>query len=160
MEREFVERYGLFFATTTGASRTAGRLHGWLQICDPPHQSLGQLTRVMEMSKAAISPMIRQLEQMQYVERAPIGGTREHYYQLKGGGAASSMITDRGRFLAHGREVAQLGLDAIGDDAPRRERLEEFLDLYTFIEEKFGADLIAEWEKYRARRRADRQQHD
>ncbi|TDD20546.1 GbsR/MarR family transcriptional regulator [Nonomuraea diastatica] len=155
-ERDFVERYALFFASTTGVSRTAGRLHGWLQVCDPPHQSLTQLADVVELSKASVSPMIRQLEQLQFVERAPIPGTREHYYQLKGSGDASRMIEDRGKFFAWGRQLAELGLEAVGEDPARRERLEEFLDLYTFMEEEFGARLISEWEKYRQDRRAAR----
>ncbi|MBF8184738.1 MarR family transcriptional regulator [Nonomuraea sp. K274] len=159
-ERDFVERYALFFEATTGVSRTAGRLHGWLQICDPPHQSLTQLANVVELSKAAVSPMIRQLEQLQFVERAPIPSTREHYYQLKGGGDASRMIEGRAKMLTLGRQIAELGLEAVGDDAARRERLEEFLDLYTFMEEKLGAQLITEWEKYRQDRRAQRPQAD
>jgi hypothetical protein len=38
-EREFIERSGLFYEAA-GGPRTAGRILGWLLICDPPHQSI------------------------------------------------------------------------------------------------------------------------
>jgi DNA-binding MarR family transcriptional regulator len=155
-ERDFIERYGLFFEATAGASRTAGRLHGWLLICDPPHQSLTQLANVVELSKAAVSPVIRQLEQLQFVERVPLSATREHFYRLRRGDDAARMIDDRLKVLAAGRRIAELGLEAVGDDMARRERLEEFLDLYTFLEERLGPQLMADWEKYRQERQARR----
>lgn len=157
-ELEFVERYAYFFETT-GGTRSAGRLHGWLQICDPPHQSLKELATALAVSRAAVSVTIRQLEQARYVERAPVSAGREHYYQVTGAGNAARFIEERMKMLTVGRSVAEIGLAAIGDDPMRRERLEEMHDLYSFLGDEYGEKLTRRWTTYRnARRKARREQ--
>ena len=69
-EAEFVDRMGLFFELL-GATRTMGRIYGWLLICDPPQQSLGQLAEALSVSKASISTVARQLLEGGMVERLP-----------------------------------------------------------------------------------------
>ena len=44
-EQWFVEEAGIVFEQT-GLPRMAGRIFGWLLICDPPHQSTDQLAEV------------------------------------------------------------------------------------------------------------------
>src|ERR1700738_4029428 len=69
-EAEFVDRMGLFFETI-GATRTMGRLYGWLWICEPPQQSLSELAAALTVSKASVSTVARQLQEGGMVERLP-----------------------------------------------------------------------------------------
>jgi DNA-binding MarR family transcriptional regulator len=154
-EREFIERLGLFFEMA-GAPRMSGRLFAWLLICDPPHQSITELATALEVSKATISTISRQMQQGQMIERIPAPGSRQHHYQLKSGGW-TQIIQSRMAFTGDAREAARAGLSAIGDAPPeRRERLEEFLDFYTFLEQEFTDELIRRWEKYRNEKRDER----
>ncbi len=67
---EFVDRLGLFFELL-GATRTMGRVYGWLLICDPAQQSVTQLADALSVSKASISTVAWQLLEGGMVERLP-----------------------------------------------------------------------------------------
>ncbi|MDT4998662.1 MAG: hypothetical protein QOK12_767, partial [Mycobacterium sp.] len=67
-EAEFVDRFGLFMERL-GATRTMGRVYGWLLICDPPRQSLTELAEVLSVSKASVSTVARQLQEGGMIER-------------------------------------------------------------------------------------------
>ena len=83
-ESEFVARMGLFFEMT-GGPRTMGRLYGWLLICDPPQQSLSELTTALSVSKASVSTVARQLQDSGMIERLP-SPSRQHHYRVTPGG--------------------------------------------------------------------------
>ncbi|MCW6004417.1 MarR family transcriptional regulator [Micromonospora sp. CPCC 205371] len=151
-EREFVERIGLFMEQL-GGTRMMGRIYGWLTICPAEHQSITELAEVLQVSKASISTVIRQLEQGQIVERAPVSGTRQHHYRLRPGGWAQVMRA-RAVLGRVGVDAAEYGLAVIDDDrGGRRERLEELRDYFTFVTSEFGDEMVRRWEAYRKRRR-------
>ena len=113
-EREFVERFGLFFEMA-GGSRMAGRLFGWLLICDPAQQSITELAAALEVSKASISTVIRQMQQAGFVERVPVAGSRQHHYRLTAGGWPR-IVQARMGFVEMGRELAEYGMRTLGGD--------------------------------------------
>lgn len=154
-EREFVDRLGLLFEIL-GGPRTMGRIFGWLMICEPSHQSITEIARALRVSKASVSTLIRQLEASQMVERVPVAGTRQHHYRVTEGGWAQ--VIERRRHRARfAVEAAEFGLTVVGADRhEQRERLEEFRDFYTFMENDAADELIRRWEEYRKSRRDDR----
>src|SRR5512142_2974957 len=83
-ERHFVEDVGLFFEQM-GYPRMAGRILGWLLICDPPQQSSEQLAQVLLASKGSLSTMTRLLIQIGLIERVALPGERRDYFRLKPG---------------------------------------------------------------------------
>src|SRR5512135_2854177 len=83
-ERHFVEDVALFFEEL-GFPRMAGRILGWLLICDPPEQSAGQLAQVLQASKGSLSTMTRLLIQMGLVERVGLPGERRDYFRIRPG---------------------------------------------------------------------------
>ncbi len=150
-EREFVERLGQFF-TMLGATRTMGRIYGWLLLRDPDHQSITELSAGLGASKASISTVARQLQEAQIVERAPVPGSREHHYRLTPGGWAQILRSRLGR-LGVGVAAAEYGLSVVGDDRPvTRERLREMRDFFAFVEQEFGDELLRRWEAFRVGR--------
>lgn len=154
-EREFVGRFGLF-TEMAGQSRVRGLLTGWLLICDPAHQSITELSSALDISKASVSTVIRQLQQAKMVERHPVAGTRQHYYRLAGGGWVD-ILRSRWEFIPLGRRISEDGLALVAQDPQRRHRIEEYVDFLSFMEDELDELIVARWQKYRSARIKERE---
>ncbi|HWF68378.1 MAG TPA: MarR family transcriptional regulator [Mycobacterium sp.] len=151
-EAEFVDRIGLFFETI-GATRTMGRLYGWLMICEPPQQSLGELAAALSVSKASVSTVARQLQEAGMIERLP-SASRQHRYRITPGGF-THVLNVQLTLMGSGIPAADFGLQLLGDDRPeQRERLQDFRDFCEFSASDYREELTRRWEQYRAERRA------
>jgi hypothetical protein len=80
-QAEFVERVGRYWEGW-GQPRTAGRILGWLMICDPPEQSSSALAVVLSVSAGSVSTTTRQLHQMGLIDRVTFPGDRVSYFRL------------------------------------------------------------------------------
>lgn len=150
-EAEFVDRVGLFMEML-GATRTMGRVYGWLLICDPPQQSLSELTRALSVSKASVSTVARQLQDSGMIERLP-SPTRQHHYRVTPGGFSSVLDTQLS-LMKPGIDIADFGLSVLKQDrAEQRERLEDFRDFCEFSAQDYREELMQRWNDYRAKRR-------
>ncbi|OBG24215.1 GbsR/MarR family transcriptional regulator [Mycobacterium sp. 852002-51057_SCH5723018] len=150
-EGEFVDRIGLFFELL-GASRTMGRIYGWLLICDPPQQSLTQLAAALSVSKASISTVARQLQDGGMVERLP-SPNRQHLYRVTPGGFTSVLETQLS-LMRRGIEPAEFALSVLGDDrAEQRQRVEDFRDFCEFCTQAYRDQLMRMWTEYREGRK-------
>jgi DNA-binding transcriptional regulator GbsR (MarR family) len=148
-EAEFVDRVGLFFEMLA-APKTMGRIYGWLMICDPPHQSLSELTETLGVSKASVSTVIRPMQQGGLVERLP-ASTRRHHYRITPGGWTRVMQVQFSR-VRMGLDAAEFGLSIVGEDRPeQRERLEDFRDFLAFTEADAGDEFLRRWARYRGK---------
>jgi DNA-binding MarR family transcriptional regulator len=156
VEREFAERMALFFEQL-GGTRTMGLIYGWLNVCDPPHQSITELANALGISKASVSTVVRQLEQAQMVERVPPApGSRQHHYEVRAGGWAQIMRARIAR-LGPGAAAADHALSSLGPDrAQQRERLAEMRDFFLFVETEYADGLARRWEEHRKRTRGKR----
>jgi DNA-binding MarR family transcriptional regulator len=151
-EGEFVDRMGLFFETL-GASRTMGRIYGWLLICNPAQQSLSELAATLSVSKASVSTVARQLLEAGMVERLP-SASRQHRYRITPGGF-THVLNVQLTLMGSGIQAADFGLQLLGDDrAEQRERLQDFRDFCEFSISDYRDELVQRWEQYRAERRA------
>jgi len=150
-EAEFVDRLGLFFELL-GATRTMGRLYGWLLICDPPQQSLTELANALSVSKASVSTVARQLLEGGMVERLP-SPNRQHLYRVTPGGFTSVLETQLS-LMRRGIEPAEFALSVLGEDrAEQRRRVEDFRDFCEFCTRAYRDQLMEMWTEYRAKRR-------
>jgi DNA-binding transcriptional regulator GbsR (MarR family) len=150
-EAEFVDRMGLFFELL-GASRTMGRIYGWLLICDPPQQSLTQLADALSVSKASVSTVARQLQEGGMIERLP-SPNRQHLYRVTPGGFTSVLETQLS-LMRRGIEPAEFALSVLGDDrAEQRQRVEDFRDFCEFCTQAYRDQLMRMWTEYREGRK-------
>ncbi|HET7072801.1 MAG TPA: MarR family transcriptional regulator [Mycobacterium sp.] len=150
-EAEFVDRLGLFFELL-GATRTMGRLYGWLLICDPPQQSLTQLANALSVSKASISTVARQLQEGGMVERLP-SPNRQHLYRVTSGGFTSVLETQLS-LMRLGIEPAEFALSVLREDrVEQRQRVEDFRDFCQFCTQAYRDQLMRMWTEYRETRR-------
>jgi len=142
-QEDYVARMGELFSQL-GHQRIAGRLLGWLLICDPPHQSATQLATVSGASKASVSINLRLLVAAGLVERTGVPGQRRTHYQLR---PAAWTLDLRAKLAqtAELRRLADEGLDLLKDaPAIRRERLGAMRDFYAFMERELPA-VIDKW---------------
>jgi DNA-binding transcriptional regulator GbsR (MarR family) len=146
-EKHFVEDVGLLLEEG-GLPRMAGRILGWLLICDPPHQSTKELAETLQASKGSISTMTRLLIQLGVIERVALPGQRRDHFQIKPGGWSQMVMRDIAE-ISTGYQLAERGLQLLdGRPVESQERLKEARDLYAFLEREYPR-LIERWEKER-----------
>ncbi len=146
-ERHFVEDVGLYFEQM-GYPRMAGRILGWLLICDPPVQSAGELADVLQASKGSLSTMTRLLIQVGLIERAGLPGQRRDYFRIRPG-AWPQLIKVQMQSMTGLHQMVERGLTMLQDRDPAlQQRLREAHDLYAFLERELPA-LLRRWEQER-----------
>src|SRR3954471_20801077 len=67
---------GRFSARRYGFPPMVGRLIGYLAVCDPPEQSIGELADALLASRSAITGAVKQLEAFHVVRRTQAAGER------------------------------------------------------------------------------------
>ncbi|MEV7008870.1 MarR family transcriptional regulator [Streptosporangium sp. NPDC051022] len=145
-EIEFVDRMGLIMERL-GGTRTMGRMHAWLMICDPPDRSLTELAAELGVSKTAVSTVARQLELSGMVERVPTS-TREHRYRMISGGWDQVMRVQLA-VVRQSLDTLDFGLSVIGDDrSGQRDRLEDTREFFAFILQDSDG-MFERWKEYR-----------
>ena len=132
-KQHFAEDVGIAFEVFN-LPRMAGRILGYLLVCNPPHQTAGELMAAVGGSKGSISTMTQLLIHSGLVERIGIPARRVTYYHVKPS-AWIELIKNRMGFLKTMKELAAHGLVILEDeDAEQRQRLEDIYDLYSFLE--------------------------
>lgn len=148
--KQFTDEMGFFFEKI-GYPRMAGRIWGWLLICDPPEQTAAQIAEALSASRGSISSMTRLL-QMWGVERTGIPGKRGCCYRVKADSFVNLLHTEAGMFTEI-RNLIERGLDAMKDEPKKvRERLIEGYDLFSYVEKEYPL-LIEKWQEQRKKGR-------
>ncbi|RME65683.1 MAG: MarR family transcriptional regulator [Caldilineae bacterium] len=146
-EQQYVEDFGLF-AEQIGMTRMAGRILAWLLICDPPHQTLNELTEALQASKSAVSTTARMLATFGMLERFSVPGERRDYYRLAPDLWVGALDRANQQFQGF-RKMAERGLALLDGEPPeRRQRLEEMYALYAFIEREYP-QILEHWRQGR-----------
>ena len=146
-QQQYIEDFGLF-AEQIGLTRMAGRILGWLLICDPPHQTMHELVNALQTSKSSISTTTRMLITFGMLERVSLPGERRDYYRLVPDLWTSAMERSSQQFTGF-RKMADRGLALLANAEPeRRQRLQEMHDLYTFIAREFP-QIMERWREER-----------
>lgn len=145
--RQFVEDMGLSYEDE-GFPPMAGRLTGWLLICDPPHQTAGELAEALEASPGSISTTTRMLVTCGLVERISVPGQRGVAFRIRR--RASVEILRRWAEKSRAsRELAARGLQLLqGEVAERQERLRDHHHFHEFFEREIPA-LLERYERER-----------
>lgn len=143
-ELDFADAIAAFFARE-GMPLIAGRVVGWLLICDPPEQTAAGLAEVLQVSRSSISSATRLLTPSGLVEGIRRRGERQEFFRIAADGW-SRMLLRRYEQTAAFRDLVAGGL-AVLDDAPpeRRERLENVHALYGFLAGELPA-LLQRWQ--------------
>ncbi len=131
----FVEEFALAYEAV-GVPRVAGRILGWLMVCDPPEQTPSQLVATLGVSKASISTMTRLLTQMHLIEKVPKRGARSDFYRIRPGIWTQRVRNGLASLVIY-KQLAEKGLKLMETAPPERsERLLEMHQIYSFFEEE------------------------
>jgi biotin operon repressor len=147
-ERLLVEEFGLLYEQM-GGTRMAGRVSGWLLLCDPPVQSLTQIADALGVSKAAVSTAARSLLQTGVLERVGEPGARGDYYRALPGPMDTVLGVNHALTL---KSLVDRGLGLVADKDQSQSNyvllheLSEFLD---FLKSEIPG-LLARWNERRA----------
>jgi DNA-binding MarR family transcriptional regulator len=132
-ERQYAEEVGMVLAGM-GMTPAYGKLLGWLLICDPPTQSLADLSTALGLSKGSVSTGMRTLERLGLVRRVASPGTRGHVYEVTPH-ALMDLAAPAGQQYAVMRALMERGLTLLEDPrSPRAERLRASREFFAFIE--------------------------
>ena len=134
-ESTFVEEMGQFLGSI-GMTPMAGRMWGWLLICDPADQTAADISSALQASRGAISGTARLLATAGLIRRTTRPGDRREYFSAPPE-ALDSMLASAGAIYRQMREIAERGLAATAGRPPEaRARLEEFRDVMAFVEQE------------------------
>jgi DNA-binding transcriptional regulator GbsR (MarR family) len=137
-ESRFVEGMGQFLGST-GMPPMAGRIWGWLLVCDPPDQTAADLAEALHASRGAISGTARLLETGGFIRRTTRRGDRREYFSAPPE-AFRALLAGAGTTYRRFREVTEQGLAAIADrPAAAHERLLEVHEFTAYVERELPA---------------------
>jgi len=152
----WADRAGRYYVRQYNIPPVAGRVVGYLAVCDPPQQTIDELAETLLASRSAIAGAVKLLEGYRAVRRERAAGDRVDRVSL-----APSALEPRGFDPVVYKELAGLardGLAVLPDDAPadRRAVLEEVAALADFLAEKMPA-VFEEWRARRETLRSSRE---
>jgi DNA-binding transcriptional regulator GbsR (MarR family) len=141
-KQQFVEECGLYFEHA-GLTRIAGRIIGWLLICEPPYQLQSDLVDALGASKSSISVALKDLTILYLVERYSVPGDRRTFYRTSKD-MWSRSFRARMHQVTELKELSERGLEALKDEPSRvKQRLEFMRDMNAFMEVEFPKMLDA-----------------
>ena len=131
-ESEFVEEMGRFLGSI-GMTPMAGRMWGYLLICEPPEQTAAEIAEALKASRGAISGTARLLAGPGLIRRTTRPGDRREYFSAPHE-ALDSMLASAGAIYRQMREIAERGLAANAERTPAgRARLPGVPNVTTFF---------------------------
>jgi DNA-binding MarR family transcriptional regulator len=134
--RAWVEDFALLLERE-GLARTAGRIFGWLLVCHPAEQGLGELCRALGSSKGGVSTMARMLQQAGLVERVRLPGARRDAYRISPDQWVSMWRRRQAMTAAISAQLARGKALLAGQPVARRARLEGLAEEYAWAEQIF-----------------------
>lgn len=79
---EWVERLAKYCSDQDGVPLIAGRVLGWLMICDPPEQSAQQIATAIGASRASLSTNLRLLSSVGFVHTSTKPANRTVFFRV------------------------------------------------------------------------------
>src|SRR5262245_5336784 len=114
------------FLSSLGMTPMAGRMWGWLLICEEPEQTATDIAAALHASRGSISGTARLLATNGLIRRATKPGDRREYFSAPPEGL-DLLLGSAAGIYRHMRAIAERGLDAIADrPTASKARLQEF----------------------------------
>lgn len=139
-----IEQSALLFEQT-GMTRMAGRIFGYLLICDEDAVSFDQIRKTLQASKGSISTNLKQLVNTGLIEQTTFPGDRKTYYrasQMHIGDIMSRRLNLMEKFVNLFSQARKLKTRE--DDVS--EWLHETACFYQWMEERME-ELMDRWEQ-------------
>jgi DNA-binding transcriptional regulator GbsR (MarR family) len=135
---DWVERIATYCAEQDGLPRIAGRVLGWLMICDPPEQSAGEIAEAIGASRASLTTNVRLLISVGFLTRTTRPGGRTTYYRLDDD-AWERVVRRQVASIASLRDISRDGLAVLGDQPRRAARIRRAQEIFDWMAAAFDA---------------------
>jgi hypothetical protein len=148
-ELTFADHTGRFYARRYGFPPMAGRLLGYLAVCDPPEQSIAELAEALLASRSAIAGAVKFLEITHAIRRTRVAGERLDRVRID-----LSSPESMGMDISEYRELSEMareGLELLRDAPPERRAV--LLEMSAFAD--FLLEQIPRFEQEWKARRAE-----
>ena len=146
--RDWVEEIAILLEQD-GLPRMAGRIFGWLLVCEPPEQSMEDLAAAVQGSKASMSTMTRLLLRSGLAEKVRRPGSRRDGYRVDPD-QWQQLWRSRMEMLREAADLTGRGLGLLASRPPAvRARIEMLHEQYRFFEKELPR-LLDRWERERA----------
>lgn len=129
----YIEETGLIFELM-GATRMAGRILGYMMVCEKTFVSFGELTDVIHASKSSISTNVKALINIGYIKLVTFPADRKTYYALDNSANHQSMMENKMVYMEKLADHAKRGLglrDNLSDSTS--EWIKEMTDFYDWL---------------------------
>jgi DNA-binding transcriptional ArsR family regulator len=148
-EITFADHMGRFYARRYAYPPMVGRLLGYLAVCDPPEQSIGELAEALLASRSAIAGAVKALESTHAIRRVRTAGERMDRVRVDLSSPRSmGLAIDEYEEL---NELAREGLEVVRNaPAERRAVMVEMAAYAEFVLERIPV-LQQEWQARRAK---------
>ncbi|MFI6290510.1 GbsR/MarR family transcriptional regulator [Nonomuraea sp. NPDC050790] len=120
---EWVERVAMYLARD-GVPPIAGRVLGWLMVCDPPEQSAGQISAAIGASRASLTSNLRLLTGMGFLRWRTRPGERTIFYRMAED-AWAVVVRKQIAGITSFLDITREGLDLVGSDDERAARIRQ-----------------------------------
>ena len=151
-EITFADHLGRFYARRYGFPPMVGRVLGYLLVCDPPGQTIAELSDALLASRSAITGALDVLERLHAIRRSRAAGERMDRVRVDFSSAQA-----RGFDISEYQELGDLareGLQVLTDASPeRRTTLVEMAAFADWLVDRTRA-MQQEWEAHRDALRA------
>ena len=150
----FADHVARYYVREQSFPPVAGRVLGYLTVCEPAAQTIADLSEALLASRSAITQAVALLESRGLAARSRARGERVDRVTARLDALISerdfdpASYTDTAALLRRGAALLQY------DDSCRRETLEEYAAMYDFLAERMPL-LKEEWLAYRANLRND-----
>lgn len=132
----------------SGIPPMAGRVLGYLMLCDPPRQTAAEIGAALGASRGAVHLSLQLLLRLRLAERQGVPGHRGAHFRVRPE-AFAELLRAKLAGIGDWRDLAVRGLAVLGRGSGERgRRLREMRDFYAFMERELPG-LLRRWERLR-----------
>lgn len=144
----FADQIGQFYTAHLNFSPVAGRMLGYLAVCDRPAQSINELAEALLVSRSAIVQAATALQSRGLVRRSRSRGDRVDKITAV---IDASTFEDDLDALGYADQAVLLrqGSAMLEEQDPRRQGLDDIADFYEFVGARLP-QLKADWQRQRS----------
>lgn len=133
----WVERIAKYCADQDGLPLIAGRVLGWLMICDPPEQSAGEIAEAIGASRASLTTNLRLLNSVGLISQGTSPGKPTVYYRVDDG-VWETVVRRQIASLALFGEITRDGMELIGRSTKRAARIRAANEVFAWMAKVFA----------------------
>ncbi|MQA87415.1 MAG: transcriptional regulator [Streptosporangiales bacterium] len=133
----WVERIAKYCADTDGLPLIAGRILGWLTVCDPPEQSAAEIAEAIGASRASLTTNLRLLSSVGFLSQLTKPGNRTVYYQVDDD-AWEKVVQRQVESLTSLGEIMRDGMELVGGSQKRGARIRAAHEVFGWLDKVFA----------------------